>query len=221
MMYWEDAAMDVDFVKKLEAFASRLFSKDVKVIVTGAVSIGSKVIASMMSNLVIGYFLAFFIITFFMIVAVGEIKLGLVAMIPNLYPIIAGLGLMGLLDIPLNTYNLIGGSIVIGVAVDDTIHFFHNFRNYYIKTGDVEIAVNETLRSAGRALITTTLILVSCFGLRLFSPLKVISDFGLIMGFTLLVAFLADVMLAPALLSAFYGASNTRQQKKAADAAGS
>jgi predicted RND superfamily exporter protein len=156
MMYWKDAALDVLFVKKLENFASRLFGKDVKVVVTGAVSINSKVIDSMMGNLATGYFLAFFIIALFMIIAVGDVKLGLVAMIPNMYPIIAGLGLMGLLDIPLNTYNLIGGSIIIGVAVDDTIHFFHNFRNYYIKTGDVEIAVNETLRSAGRALITTT-----------------------------------------------------------------
>ena len=221
MMYWKDAALDVLFVKKLENFASRLFGKDVKVVVTGAVSINSKVIDSMMGNLATGYFLSFFIIALFMIIAVGDVKLGLVAMIPNMYPIIAGLGLMGLLDIPLNTYNLIGGSIVIGVAVDDTIHFFHNFRNYYIKTGDVEIAVNETLRSTGRALITTTLILVCCFWLRLFSPLKVISDFGLIMGFSLLVAFLADVMLAPALLSAFYGGSNTGSQNKAADAAGS
>jgi len=214
MMYWKDAAMDVGFVKKLEDFASGLFSKGVKVVVTGAVSISSKVIDSMMSNLAIGYFLAFFIITLFMIIAVGDVKLGLVAMIPNMYPIVAGLGLMGLLDIPMNTYNLIGGSIVIGVAVDDTIHFFHNFRNYYLKTGDVETAVIETLRSAGRALITTTLILVCCFWLRLFSPLKVISDFGLIMGFSLLVAFLADVMLAPALLSALYGGSRTRQQDK-------
>jgi predicted RND superfamily exporter protein len=221
MMYWKDAAMDVRFVKKLENFASRLFGKDVKIVVTGAVAINSKVIDSMMSNLAIGYFLAFFIITLFMIVAVGDVKLGLVAMIPNMYPIVAGLGLMGLLDIPLNTYNLIGGSIVIGVAVDDTIHFFHNFRNYYQKTGDVEIAVNQTLRSAGRALITTTLILVCCFWLRLFSPLKVISDFGLIMGFSLLVAFLADVMLAPALLSALYGSSNTKQQNKAAGVIGS
>jgi predicted RND superfamily exporter protein len=221
MMYWKDAAMDVRFVKKLENFASRLFGKDVKIVVTGAVAINSKVIDSMMSNLAIGYFLAFFIITLFMIVAVGDVKLGLVAMIPNMYPIVAGLGLMGLLDIPMNTYNLIGGSIVIGVAVDDTIHFFHNFRNYYQKTGDVEIAVNQTLRSAGRALITTTLILVCCFWLRLFSPLKVISDFGLIMGFSLLVAFLADVMLAPALLSALYGSSNTKQQNKAAGVIGS
>jgi predicted RND superfamily exporter protein len=205
MMYWKDAAMDVGFVKKLEDYASGLFSKGVTVRVTGSVSISSRVIHSMMSNLAIGYFLAFFIITIFMIVAVGDVKLGLVAMIPNMYPIVAGLGLMGLLDIPMNTYNLIGGSIVIGVAVDDTIHFFHNFRGYYLKTGDVETAVTETLRSAGRALITTTLILVSCFWLRLFSPLKVISDFGLIMGFSLLIAFLADVILAPALLSAMYG----------------
>jgi predicted RND superfamily exporter protein len=139
-----------------------------------------------------------------MIVSVGDVKLGLLAMIPNIYPIVAGLGLMGIMGIPLNTYNLIGGSIVIGVSVDDTIHFFHNFRHYYEKTGNVETAVVETLRSAGRAMITTTLILVSCFWLRLFSSLKVISDFGLIVGFSLLVAFLADVMLAPALLNYFY-----------------
>jgi len=214
MMYWNDAAMDVGFVKQLEDFASGLFGKTVQVIVTGAVAIGSKVIDSMMSNLAIGYFTAFFFITFFMIVAVGDIKLGLVAMIPNLYPIVAGLGLMGLMGIPLNTYNLIGGSIVIGVSVDDTIHFFHNFRNYYQKTGDVETAVIETLRSAGRAIITTSLILVSCFWLRLFSSLKVISDFGLIVGFSLLVAFLADVMLAPALLNYIYGGSKAGQLEK-------
>jgi predicted RND superfamily exporter protein len=213
MMYWKDAAMDVDFVKQLKEYAATLFGKDARVVVTGAVSIGSRVIDSMMNNLAVGYFTAFFIITFFMIVAVGDIKLGLVAMIPNLYPIFAGLGLMGIMGIPLNTYNLIGGSIVIGVAVDDTIHFFHNFRNYYEKTGDVETAVVETLRSAGRALITTTLILVSCFWLRLFSSLKVISDFGLIVGFSLLVAFLADVMLAPALLNYMYGNKNKKQKK--------
>ncbi|MGB6289638.1 MAG: MMPL family transporter [Desulfobulbales bacterium] len=216
MMYWKDAAMDVDFVKQLKEYAAELFGGSARVLVTGAVSIGSRVIDSMMSNLAIGYFTAFFIITLFMIIAVGDLKLGLVAMIPNLFPIIAGLGLMGLMGIPLNTYNLIGGSIVIGVAVDDTIHFFHNFRHYFKKTGDVETAVVETLRSAGRALITTTLILVSCFWLRLFSSLKVISDFGLIVGFSLLVAFLADVMLAPALLNYLYGSKAGKEQQAAA-----
>jgi predicted RND superfamily exporter protein len=221
MMYWRDAAMDVDFVERIEDYATGLFGEKSHVIVTGAVSIGSRVIHAMMGNLTIGYFTAFFVISLFLIVAVGDVKLGLLAMIPNLYPIIAGLGLMGLMDIPLNTYNLIGGSIVIGVAVDDTIHFFHNFRSYYAKTGDVETAVVETLRSAGRAMITTTLILVSCFCLRLFSSIKVISDFGLIVGFSLTIAFLADVMLAPALLSFYYRKSNTEdQQGKTAETGG-
>ena len=59
-------------------------------------------------------------------------------------------------------------------------------------------------RGAGRALLTTTLILVASFWMRLFSDLKVIADFGLVLGIALLVAFLADVLLAPALLRLFY-----------------
>jgi len=204
MMYWKDAAMDVDFVERLRAFTIQQFGDDVRVVVTGVVPVSSSVIKTMMISLVVGYLAAFVMIAFFMIVSVGETKLGLVAMIPNIFPIYAGLAMMGHLDIPLNTYNLIGGSIVIGIAVDDTIHFFHNFRNYYLQSGNVESAVTATMRSTGRALITTTLILVSCFWLRLFSPLKVISDFGLVMGFSLLVAFLGDVLVAPALLSRLY-----------------
>jgi predicted RND superfamily exporter protein len=219
MMFWNDAAVDVEFLHDLEAKISDLFDKNVDVIVTGAVSISSRVIDSMMSNLAIGYIVAFGIIVLFMIVAVGDVKLGLVAMVPNMIPIVFGLGIMGHMDIPLNTYNLIGGSIVIGVAVDDTIHFFHNFRHYYKKTGDVETAVTETLRTAGRALLTTTLILVSCFWLRLFSPLKVISDFGLVMGCSLLIAFLADVLMAPALLEMMYG-NRTKKVTEAISSSG-
>ena len=75
-------------------------------------------------------------------------------------------------------------------------------------------AVNETLGSAGRALLTTTLILVASFWMRLFSDLKVIADFGLIMGIALLVAFLADVLLAPALLRIYYGIVRTEPPKR-------
>jgi predicted RND superfamily exporter protein len=205
MMYWRDAADDVDFIARVRESMAALFDDSVKVIVTGMVSINSGIFSAMMTSLAIGYSTGFLLITALMILAVGEVRLGLLAMIPNLMPIVIGLGLMGYLDIPLNIYNLIGGSIVIGVAVDDTIHFFHNFQRYYRKSGDVSFAVNETLGSAGRALMTTTLILVASFWMRLISDLKVISDFGLVVGIALLVAFLADVLLAPALLRIYYG----------------
>ncbi len=205
MMYWKDAAHDVDFIARVKKYAATLFDSGVKVVVTGVVSINAVIINAMMTSLAIGYSTGFLLITVLMILAIGDVRLGLLAMIPNLLPIIIALGVMGYLDIPLNTYNLIGGCIVIGLAVDDTIHFFHNFRRYYQISGDINFAVSETLGSAGRALMATTLILVSSFWMRLFSDLKVVADFGLVMGIALLVAFLADVLLAPALLRMFYG----------------
>jgi len=205
MMYWRDAVHDIDFIARVREYAATLFDDGVKVIVTGVVSINSGIFNAMMNSLAIGYSLGFLLIAALMILAVGDVRLGLLAMIPNLFPIIIALGVMGYLDIPLNTYNLIGGSIAIGLAVDDTIHFFHNFQRYYLKSGDIDFAVSETLGSAGRALLATSLILVASFWMRLFSDLKVVADFGLVMGIALLVAFLADVLLAPALLQMFYG----------------
>jgi predicted RND superfamily exporter protein len=214
MMYWRDAADDVDFIVRVREYAATLFGSGVNVVVTGVVSINSGIINAMMTTLAIGYGLGFLLITALMILAVGDVRLGLLAMVPNLLPIVIGLGVMGYLNIPLNTYNLIGGSIAIGLAVDDTIHFFHNFRTYYLKSGDINFAVSETLGSAGRALLATTLILVASFWMRLFSDLKVVADFGLVMGITLLVAFLADVLFAPALLRMFYGTGQMDPQKR-------
>ncbi len=214
MMYWRDAADDVDFIDRVREYIATLFDDGVKTVVTGVVSINSGIFNAMMTSLAIGYSTGFLLITVLMIVAVGEVRLGLLAMIPNLMPIVFGLGVMGYLNIPLNTYNLIGGSIAIGLAVDDTIHFFHNFQRYYLRSGDISFAVNETLGTAGRALMTTTLILVASFWMRLISDLKVIADFGLVMGVALLVAYLADVLLAPALLRIYYGIGRTDPLKR-------
>ncbi len=214
MMYWRDAADDVDFIDRVRETIATLFDDGVKTVVTGVVSINSGIFNAMMTNLAIGYSTGFLLITVLMIVAVGDMRLGLLAMIPNLMPIVIGLGVMGYLDIPLNIFNLIGGSIAIGLAVDDTIHFFHNFQRYYLRSGDIGFAVNETLGTAGRALMTTTLILVASFWMRLISDLKVIADFGLVVGIALLVAFLADVLLAPALLRLYYRIGQTDPLKR-------
>jgi predicted RND superfamily exporter protein len=214
MMYWRDAAHDVDFIARVREKAATLFDSGVNLSVTGIAAINSGIINTMMTSLAIGYSTGFLLITALMILTIGDVRLGLLAMIPNLLPIAIALGVMGYLDIPLNTYNLIGGSILIGLAVDDTIHFFHNFRKYYLKSGDINFAVSETLRSAGRALLATTLILVASFWMRLFSDLKVVADFGLVLGIALIVAFLADVLLSPALLRIFYGTGQMDSLKR-------
>ena len=66
---------------------------------------------------------------------------------------------MGFADIPLDMTTLLIGGVVIGLAVDDTIHFMHKFNRYYEDTGDPGAAVHETLMTTGSALLFTSLVL--------------------------------------------------------------
>jgi len=132
--------------------------------------------------------------------------------VPNLAPIILTLGLMGWVGIPLDLFTLLIGSIAIGLAVDDTIHFMHNFRKYYEESQDVHVAVRETLRTTGHALLVTSIVLSLSFFIYAFADLHNLVLFGLLTGFTILSAFVADVTISPALM-----ALSTRGDRLAAE----
>jgi len=147
------------------------------------------------------YVIALAIITPLLVLLIGRVRIGLLAMIPNLAPIILTLGLMGWAGIPIDAFTLLIGSIAIGLAVDDTIHFMHNFRRYFEASGDVRRAVHETMTSTGQALLYTSLVLSAGFFIYTFATLHNLFYFGLLTGLTIILAFLADVILAPALLA--------------------
>jgi predicted RND superfamily exporter protein len=121
-------------------------------------------------------------------------------MLPNLAPILLTLGLMGWIGLPLDLFALLVGGIAIGLAVDDTIHFMHNFRRYHDQGRDVYGSVRETLLTAGQAMLVTTLVLTLGFLSFALSSMRNLTTFGLLVGFALSTAFLADVLLAPALV---------------------
>ena len=146
------------------------------------------------------YAIALVVITPLMMLLLGSLRLGLIAMIPNLFPIVLTLGLMGWLGIPLEMFSLLIGSVALGLAVDDTIHFMHGFRRSYTRTGSVERAVDETLRTTGQALLFTSVVLSTGFLIYILSDLSNLSRFGLLTAFSIVMAFLADVLLAPALM---------------------
>ena len=76
------------------------------------------------------YLIAVLVITLLMILVLGWLHLGLISMIPNFLPIVLGLGVMHWVELPLDLMSILVGSIALGLAVDDTIHFFHNFQRY-------------------------------------------------------------------------------------------
>ncbi len=164
------------------------------------------------------YAIALLVITPLMMLLLGSFRLGLIAMIPNLFPIVLTLGLMGWTGQPLEMFSLLIGSIALGLAVDDTIHFMHGFRRRFGQTGSVEIAVRDTLRTTGQALLFTSVVLTFGFLIYVLSDLNNLFRFGAFTSFSIVVAFLADVLLAPALMKVTVGFSSIRRDVIGSDA---
>ena len=204
-MPWVDAVLYQDFIDDLKARFHRVLG-DVDVSVTGMAALLGRTMHATIQSMAQSYLLAAGVITLMMILLIGNVRIGLVSMIPNLTPIILTLGIMGWLGLPIDLFTMLIGSIAIGLAVDDTIHFMHNYRRYHHETGDVQEAVRQTLLTTGRAMLVTTIVLSTGFFLYMFSDLSSLFNFGLLTGFTIIMALLADFFLAPALMAQLHRA---------------
>ncbi|POP51169.1 efflux RND transporter permease subunit [Zhongshania marina] len=148
----------------------------------------------------IGYSLIFVMVAGFLCVAFGSVKVGMLAMIPNLAPVVVVLGLMGWLGIHLDYMKLLLATIAIGIAVDDTLHLVIRFRRCFLTSGNYRTALADSMRDVGPALVITTIILLGAFACYLLSQLAIISSFGILLSVAISVALLADMLFMPALL---------------------
>jgi predicted RND superfamily exporter protein len=198
-----DAMLYRPFIDEVETGMRRILGDEIDVEMTGFMPVLAGVLSTLIVSMGRSYAFALLVITPMMIVLLRSVKLGLLSMIPNLIPVIFTLGLMGFLDIRLDASTILIGAMVIGLAVDDTIHFTHKFRIYYNKFGDTRIAIRETLSSTGAALLFTTLVLASGFGAMTLATMVNTRTFGMLAALATLVAFAADVLVAPALMTLF------------------
>ena len=185
---------------KLNLYKDMTTKDKVKISITGLVALLARTISAAIDSMAKSYLIALCAITLMMILLMGDLKIGLLSMIPNLIPIIITMGFMGYLDIPLDINSLMIGSIALGIVVDDTVHFMYNFQKYYEKGGDPYYAVKKTILGVGRALLITSLVLSAGFFILMCSSLKHLLNFGLFTGTTILIALLADLVLAPAIM---------------------
>ena len=197
---WDNAAYYVKFVADMEARFAKEFGPQVVVTTTGLLYLLTTSIDLMMRSTLISYIIAGVLISLLMILLLHSWKMGLLSMFPNLFPILFTLGMMGWLQIPMDMFSMLIGSIAIGLVVDDTIHFMHNYRRYLEETGSPTKAVHLTLQTAGRAMLLTTLVLSCGFGLFMFAPMKNLFYFGWLTAMTILLALLADFLIAPAMM---------------------
>ncbi len=189
------------FIARIDELAQERFGANGEVTTTGFVRLMTRSLDAISISLRKSYLIALAIITPLMFLLLGTLRTGIAAMVPNLAPIALTLGMMGWLGLPLDTFTLMIGSIAIGLAVDDTIHFMHGFRRFHDACQDTPLAVRQTLHTTGHALLVTSLVLSLAFFVYGFASLANLARFGLITGTTILTAFVADVTLSPALMA--------------------
>lgn len=190
-------------VPELEELLDRTFTGDVTASATGMSKLIHNGERYVLSSMIRSLSLAFVTVLVFMMFALRSVKLGLFSMIPNILPIAAVLGLMGWLDIALDPGTAMTGAVALGLVVDDTVHFLHQFRHRVVELGEEQsAAIEHTLRSSGRAIVMTSVILMAAFWVLTLASFRPNISFGLLCGIAIGLALLADLIVLPAALAA-------------------
>jgi predicted RND superfamily exporter protein len=144
---------------------------------------------------------AFVLITIVMVFALRSVSAGLIAMIPNLTPIVLVFGTLGWCDYPIDIGIMMTASIALGLAVDGTFHFLFSYRTCRVATGCRYRAVRRALLQTGLPILSSAII-CGCGLLALgLSPFKPTMRFGVLMFVLLLTAVIGDLLLLPAFLA--------------------
>ena len=195
-----DSILYKDYVDKIQGYLRKQFPHEA-VTLTGHMSLFIGITKLFITSMFKSYLFALLVITLLMMVMIGRFRVGLLSMIANVVPIILIFGIMGIAGIPIDLMTVLIGSIVLGLVVDDTIHFLHHFRRAYETSGCMETAVSETLHNTGRALVITSIVLCGGFIIYTTAYLSCYVWFGVLVGCAVLFALAADLLLIPSLLT--------------------
>lgn len=196
-----DAVQGMAFIEDMEAEFQEALSGRAEVSMTGSVVMNGRAYVAIIHSMAESYGYAFLIVTPLMILFLGSFRAGLISLVPNLLPILLTLGLMGWLGFSLDFTTMMIGAVVLGLAVDDTIHFMNRFLSVYERDGDVPAAVFATLDTTGSALLVTSIVLIGGFLIYTGSSMSNLVHLGLFSSFAIFCALLADLLVLPSLLT--------------------
>lgn len=193
--------MDV-LLKKLRAQTDSIFPEDrYKVTFTGTSVVFLKGSSYLVSNLISSLFWAIVIIVVLMALLFNSVRILIVALIPNVVPLIVTAGLMGFLHIPIKPSTMLVFGIALGIAVDNAIFFLARYRlEVKLTGGDLNQSVDHAVREVSVGIIYTSVVLVAGFCMFAFSRFGGIQAMGLLTTITLLVAMLTNLLVLPALV---------------------
>lgn len=143
------------------------------------------------------------VLVFLLLMLRGKVLLSLMAFLTNLLPVLLILGVMGLADISLDIATSLIAAVVLGITIDDTIHFVYH---YYLDRERLPHHKNMemTIRQVGKAILVTSLLLACGFGLMVFASAVPVRYFGILIAAAVIGALLSFTTFLPALMDVLF-----------------
>ena len=192
-----DSARWTDTAARFESLGAEM---GLDVIVTGKIKLYQSMNGYVVSSFIESVLIAVFLVSLILVLAFRSFKIGLLAMLPNLIPIIVGGAVLKLLDRSLDIGTVLVSSVCLGIAVDDTIHMLSNYLKYRREGLDSSRAVSMVLTHTGATLVVTTSVLVAAFGVMGFGTFVPNVYLGIMTAVILSAALITDLTFLPGIL---------------------
>ncbi|MBX2849597.1 MAG: MMPL family transporter, partial [Acidiferrobacterales bacterium] len=175
--------------------------EDKQINVSGMLVLYNNMLNSLFSSQIMTLGTVFLVIFLMFIVLFRNIKLALITIIPNLFSAAVVLGVMGIFKIPLDLMTITIAAISVGIAVDNSIHFVHRFKDEFLRHGNYSNSIKTAIDNVGQAMFYTTLVVASGFLIMVFSNFVPTMYFGLLTALAMATALIANLIMLPLLIA--------------------
>ncbi|WP_298501961.1 MMPL family transporter [uncultured Maribacter sp.] len=196
-----DSPQMIAFAERGEQWLKNNAPKEMHAIAVSPMLMFSKLGFRQAESMLNGNIIALLLISLVLMLALRSFKLGLLSIIPNVAPVLIGFGIWAIYKGQINTGMVIVFGMTLGIIVDDTVHFMSKFLRARRELGyDAKQAVIYAFETVGKALVTTTLVLLAGFTVLSTSSFALNSYMARITVIIILSALIIDFILLPALL---------------------
>lgn len=182
---------------------------------TGTVVVAARNVHQMIADLAWSLTIASVLVFLMMTVLFRSLLLGLLSVVPNVFPQAITAALLVWFGAPLTMTSVLTFSLCFGLSVDDTVHFLMRFCQERKRNDGPRAAILRTFQAVGGVMITTSLVLVGGFLAMLISQMPAVRTFAGLCCITLLAAIAGDLIMLPSLILCASGGKAVREEAAA------
>jgi predicted RND superfamily exporter protein len=190
-----------EMLREIRAFLDENLDRGLSARITG----DSMLSLSATNSMIYGQLQSVLLILTFFVVIISflftDLRVGLLAAIPNVFPVVVLFGVMGYAEIPLNIGTTMAAAIAIGIAVDDTLHFMLRYNQELSSSKSQTLAMQNTLYEEALPVISTSVALSVGFLVFAQSGFEPVAQFGFLSALVILTALVADFVITPMVIS--------------------